>query len=98
MKLSFYFQFDNFVYRQTIKILETILKMAADQREKYGLPASQVVGIIDMEGFNLKHYAWRPAGELVVTLLKMYEANYPEILKACYIINGKIYLESYKYF
>jgi hypothetical protein len=29
------------------------------------------------------------AGELVVALLQMYEANYPEILKACYIINGK---------
>jgi hypothetical protein len=29
------------------------------------------------------------AGEVIVALLKMYEANYPEILKACYIINGK---------
>ncbi|KAL0271940.1 UNVERIFIED_CONTAM: hypothetical protein PYX00_005086 [Menopon gallinae] len=73
--------------RQTIKTLETMLKMAREQSEKHGLPASQVVGIIDMEGFNIKHYAWRPAGELVVTLVKMYEANYPEILKACYIIN-----------
>jgi len=29
------------------------------------------------------------AGEVVVALLQMYEANYPEILKVCYIINGK---------
>lgn len=29
------------------------------------------------------------AGELVIQMLQMYEANYPEILKACYIINGE---------
>lgn len=31
------------------------------------------------------------AGEVVITLIQMYEANYPEILKTCYIINGKFY-------
>lgn len=29
------------------------------------------------------------AGEVVLTLIQMYEANYPEILKTCYIINGR---------
>jgi len=29
------------------------------------------------------------AGELVITFIQMYEANYPEILKMCFIINGK---------
>lgn len=29
------------------------------------------------------------AGELVLTLIQMYEANYPEILKTCFIINGR---------
>lgn len=28
------------------------------------------------------------AAELTINLLQMYEANYPEILKACYAING----------
>lgn len=28
------------------------------------------------------------AMELVISLLQLYEANYPEILKVCYIING----------
>lgn len=28
------------------------------------------------------------ASELVITLIQMYEANYPEILKCCFIING----------
>lgn len=30
------------------------------------------------------------AGEVVLSLVQMYEANYPEILKNCYIINGKL--------
>lgn len=29
------------------------------------------------------------AGEVVITLIQMYEANYPEILKTCFIINGR---------
>lgn len=29
------------------------------------------------------------AGELVITFIQMYEANYPEILKMCFLINGK---------
>lgn len=28
------------------------------------------------------------AAEVVISMIKMYEANYPEILKRCYIING----------
>lgn len=35
------------------------------------------------------------AAEVVISLIQMYEANYPEILKACYIINGKLYLYIY---
>ncbi|RVE43239.1 hypothetical protein evm_012119 [Chilo suppressalis] len=41
-----------------------------------------------MEGFNMRQYAWKPAAEMVVTLLKIYEANYPEILKTCFIVNA----------
>lgn len=33
------------------------------------------------------------AGEVVIALIKMYEANYPEVLKCCYIINGNIMVE-----
>ncbi|KAJ8918626.1 hypothetical protein NQ315_013132 [Exocentrus adspersus] len=68
--------------RMTIKVLEENMDLAAKSGE------NQVVVIFDMEGFNLRQYAWRPAAELVISLLQMYEANYPEILKACYIINA----------
>ncbi|XP_060529229.1 SEC14-like protein 4 [Cylas formicarius] len=68
--------------RTTIQILESTLKTATETG------ANQLVVIFDMEGFNLRQYAWRPAAEMVISLIQMYEANYPEILKACYIINA----------
>ncbi|KAF5307659.1 hypothetical protein FQR65_LT06714 [Abscondita terminalis] len=66
----------------TIKILENYLEIARDTG------GNNIVVVFDMDGFNLKDYAWRPAAEVVVGLLQMYEANYPEILKSCYIINA----------
>ncbi|GFG29476.1 hypothetical protein Cfor_02865, partial [Coptotermes formosanus] len=74
--------------RITIKTLELLLSIAAEQGQKFGQEAAKIVCVIDMENFNLRQYAWRPAGEVIVALLQMYEANYPEILKACYIINA----------
>ncbi|XP_033331246.1 SEC14-like protein 2 [Megalopta genalis] len=72
----------------TIKYLEEYLKLCQEQMQKHGPAAGKVVVIFDMQGFNLRQYLWRPAGEVVITLLQMYEANYPEILKTCYIINA----------
>lgn len=82
--------------KMTIKTLESYLSLATEQAQKYGQEAAKVVCIMDMENFNIRQYAWRPAGEVVVALLQMYEANYPEILKACYIINApKIFSIAY---
>ncbi|XP_054008968.1 SEC14-like protein 2 isoform X2 [Hylaeus anthracinus] len=74
--------------RVTIKCLEEYLKITHEQMKKHGPAAGEVVVIFDMQGFNLRQYLWRPAGEVVLTLIQMYEANYPEILKICYIINA----------
>lgn len=53
----------------------------------------QVTVVFDLEGFNIRQYAWKPAAEMVITLLQLYEANYPEILKVCFIVNGKHYAD-----
>nr|CAD7437655.1 unnamed protein product [Timema bartmani] len=74
--------------RMTIKMIETYQEIAWEQSKKCGQAAGTVSAIIDMENFNLRQYAWRPAGEVVLSLIQMYEANYPEILKTCYIINA----------
>ncbi|KAK9496821.1 hypothetical protein O3M35_012950 [Rhynocoris fuscipes] len=73
--------------RMAIKRFEATLDLARKQAETHGINASKVVGILDMTGFNIKQFAWRPAAEAAITLIQMYEANYPEILKACYVIN-----------
>ncbi|XP_063238231.1 SEC14-like protein 2 [Bacillus rossius redtenbacheri] len=74
--------------RMTIKMIERYLEIARRQAKEHGAGASKVSAIIDMENFNLRQYAWRPAGETVLSLIQMYEANYPEVLKTCFIINA----------
>uniref|UniRef100_A0A146LVK3 SEC14-like protein 4 n=1 Tax=Lygus hesperus TaxID=30085 RepID=A0A146LVK3_LYGHE len=73
--------------KTALKLLETNLALARAQAEKHGPGAGKVTGILDMTGFNLKQFTWRPAAEVAIQLIQIYEANYPEILKACYIIN-----------
>lgn len=75
--------------RYVLKALEMYMTIAKKQSEEHGPDARQFTVVFDMEGFYLKQFAWRPAAEVVISLIKMYEANYPEILKCCFIINGK---------
>uniref|UniRef100_A0A0C9QZQ8 Sec14l2_0 protein n=2 Tax=Fopius arisanus TaxID=64838 RepID=A0A0C9QZQ8_9HYME len=76
------------VIRATIKALERFMRLCREQAEKHGPTANQVTVIFDMQDFNLRPLMWRPAGETIITLIQMYEANYPEILKICFIINA----------
>lgn len=73
--------------RATIQTLENYMKIGFEQSKIHGPAARQFVVVFDMEGFSIKQYTWRPAAEAAISLIKMYEANYPEILKCCYIIN-----------
>ncbi|XP_055629131.1 SEC14-like protein 2 [Toxorhynchites rutilus septentrionalis] len=85
------------IVRMTLQALEGYMKLAYEQSKKLDDPiCRQFVVIFDMENFNLKQYVWRPASEVVIALIKMYEANYPEILKCCYIINApKVFAFAY---
>ncbi|XP_014211016.1 SEC14-like protein 2 [Copidosoma floridanum] len=74
--------------KMTVKKLEGYLQICREQSEKFGPDAGQCTVIFDMENFNLRPFMWRPAGELIIALIQMYEANYPEILKICYMINA----------
>lgn len=40
-------------------------------------------------GIGMKHL-WKPALNTYTEMLAMLEANYPEALKRCYIVNGKL--------
>ncbi|XP_005186220.1 SEC14-like protein 2 [Musca domestica] len=74
--------------RYVVKILENVMKQGFEQSKTHGVKARQVVVIFDVADFNMTQYAWRPAVELVMAMIKEYEQNYPEILKMCYIINA----------
>ncbi|KAJ0180732.1 hypothetical protein K1T71_004136 [Dendrolimus kikuchii] len=76
------------VIRMILRHLENYLTLARKQAEQYGENAMKLTVIFDLEGFSIRQYAWKPAAELVFTLLQMYEANYPEILKTCFIVNA----------
>jgi hypothetical protein len=43
--------------------------------------------IVDMDGVGLKHL-WKPAVDVMHELLSVVEANYPERLQICYVINA----------
>lgn len=75
--------------RGTIKNLEMYMDIGYQQSRVHGPAARQFVIVFDLKDFNIKQYTWRPASEVIIGLIKTYEANYPEILKACYLINGE---------
>ncbi|XP_046964903.1 SEC14-like protein 2 [Vanessa cardui] len=76
------------IVRMVLRHLENYLAIARKQAMTHGSNALKVTVIFDLEGFSMRQYAWKPAAELVFTLLQIYEANYPEILKICYIVNA----------
>ncbi|XP_063620541.1 SEC14-like protein 2 [Cydia splendana] len=76
------------VIRMILRHLENYLAIARKQAETRGPQALKVTVLFDLEGFNIRQYAWKPAAEMVFTLLQLYEANYPEILKSCFIVNA----------
>ncbi|KAH8372509.1 hypothetical protein KR093_011841, partial [Drosophila rubida] len=71
-----------------VLLLERFMTNAYQQSLVHGWKARQLVVFFDCEGLNLKQYAWRPAAEVVISSVKQYEANFPELLKMCYIINA----------
>ncbi|TMW50710.1 hypothetical protein DOY81_004210 [Sarcophaga bullata] len=74
--------------RYVVMLLERFMNAGYEQSKIHGNKARQLVVFFDVADFNLKQYAWRPATELVISMIKNYEQNYPEILKMCYIVNA----------
>lgn len=71
-----------------VLLLERFMKTAYQQSLQHGWKARQLVVFFDCESLNLKQFAWRPAAECVISSIKQYEANFPELLKTCYLINA----------
>lgn len=78
--------------RHIIQQLEYSAQDMAAQTEKLGRVIEMHSFIFDLENFNLKQIAWKPALDMIINLVTMYEDHYPEMLKKAYVINApKIY-------
>ncbi|XP_045616077.2 SEC14-like protein 2 [Procambarus clarkii] len=82
--------------RYTIRVLELSRQDMAKQTQILGYPITQQCCIFDLENFSLKHVTWKPAMDVVLELVQLYEANYPEFLKCAYVINApKVFTLAY---
>ncbi|CAL4128568.1 unnamed protein product, partial [Meganyctiphanes norvegica] len=82
--------------RYTFRTLEISHVDMIKQTEIKGFPVTQQVCIFDMQNFSIKNVTWKPAMDVVLKLVQIYEANYPELLKCAYAINApKIFTAAY---
>ncbi|XP_063601788.1 SEC14-like protein 2 [Penaeus indicus] len=82
--------------RYTIRVLEASRKDMEKQTQVLGHPVTQQCCIFDLENFSLRHVTWKPAMDVILQLVQLYEANYPELLKCAYVINApKVFTLAY---
>jgi len=73
----------------TIKIVETSLAlMRRKSQEPAQSPITKHVFIFDLEGFSLTAATNSDTLEILRRLISVYEKNYPETLKAAYVLNA----------
>jgi len=72
----------------TIRIVETSLDLMRQRSEATGTPVTQHVFVFDLMGFTLGAATHGPTLDILQRLMAVYEANYPETLKAAYVINA----------
>ena len=76
------------ILRYTIRICEDIQKAIKEQRHKHGKLIENITLIVDMDNVGVQ-IVWRPFLEIYSEMLKIFEANYPETLHTCFVINGE---------
>ncbi|XP_068239493.1 SEC14-like protein 2 [Palaemon carinicauda] len=82
--------------RYTVRVLEASLQDMKKQTKDLGYPVTQQCCIFDLEDFSLRHVTWKPAMDVILELVQLYEANYPELLKCAYVINApKVFTLAY---
>ncbi|XP_035664877.1 SEC14-like protein 2 isoform X2 [Branchiostoma floridae] len=68
-------------------ILEEIWEEFRAQSEKLGRPVEGLTLVIDLDQFGMRHMS-KQAIDIDIQILKIFEANYPETLKAAMIIRA----------
>ncbi|KAB7501472.1 hypothetical protein Anas_11253 [Armadillidium nasatum] len=73
-----------YIFQIVEKSLAVMRKKSRDEEQ----PIGKEIFIFDLNHFSLRDFTWTPAINLVLKLVQMYEANYPEILKHAFAINA----------
>lgn len=68
--------------------LERDKKRCREQSNKLGKEIHQVTYIMDMDGFNVRHYWFSGVLEIGLDLFRMLQDHYPEIWKNVFIVNA----------
>ncbi|XP_015912792.1 SEC14-like protein 2 isoform X1 [Parasteatoda tepidariorum] len=74
-----------------IYFLENDLKMMHERKKSVGIFEEKSTFILDFSGFSLKQFNDKSVINAGIQLITMYQDNYPETLKAAYLINVPSY-------
>lgn len=74
--------------RWNIVWMEKVEGYIREARQKTGKPIYTYHEIIDMEHYSLKAFTYKPAVDYILETQKMFDANYPDILKTVTVINA----------
>jgi len=77
----------------TLKIVECSMLLMRKKSQELGAPVTQHVFIFDLQGFSLKEATHGPTLEILQRLISVYEAFYPETLKAAYVLNASSFFQ-----
>jgi len=72
----------------TIQIIEKSMAYMRQKTKELNGPVTQHIFIFDLEGFSLTMATHTPTLDILQRLISIYEANYPETLKAAYVLNA----------
>merc|ERR1719180_471195 len=72
----------------TIQIIEKSMANMRQKTKELNTPVTQHIFIFDLEGFSLSTATHTPTLDILQRLISIYEANYPETLKAAYVLNA----------
>ncbi|XP_042901710.1 SEC14-like protein 2 isoform X2 [Parasteatoda tepidariorum] len=79
------------IYHCVNRYLQESLKMLTEQSKKLGKVLTQFVFIFDMKGFSLYQASNKEALEAMYEGFKLFQDNYPERIKAIYVLNASLY-------
>ncbi|GFU26438.1 SEC14-like protein 2 [Nephila pilipes] len=77
--------------KSIVQMFEDDASLMKKQSEKLGKNIQQWIYILDFDNYSFAKATHKTTVEALIQLFMQYEANYPERLKAAYIINASIY-------